>query len=438
MFRFLVLLFGLLPIIALPAPSLHHQDSPSFLRVEKEKRVKVTTTGQKNVLFLRVGFLGQGFTKDEAYFNDLILRFVDYYDKTSYGKLNIVTTLSTTYTLVNAMNYYGIGNIGSEKIGELINDAKATATDINFSNYDHIMVLHAGYGEETSKNIEDISSQYFNETSIIPEMEEMGYSPLGVWCHEFGHYLQGDQQHELYGSTWPGLGAWSLMAYGCYNDNGNHPAHLDAFSKLKFGWIVPQDIEQLYLPLKPTLTVYRLGSGAEYFLVEWREKKGFDSFIPGEGFFIYHIDELGSQENINHPKVALIQADGNKDLENNRNWGDNGDPWPGSSGNTAPSLLYYNGSPSGFSIKIITPSILQIKAYPNPLNLAKNNTVFFDAPPKSLIKIYNINGELVGEAKDRYIGKMSWKPKDIASGVYIFVAEDPEGNRGYGKIGVIK
>ena len=320
------------------------------------------------------------------------------------------------------MAYYGTGTIGNEKPSELIGNAKAQ-TDT--TGYDHIMVLHAGYGEETSNKIEDIHSQTpLSNYSIIPEMEDKGISPFGVWCHEFGHQLG---LLDMYGTT-AKIGNWSLMSYGCYNGQGSFPAHLDAYSKSKLGWVNPTQAEEnLTLLLKPISQVFRLGTPYEYFLVEWREKKGVDSFIPGEGFLIYHIKEIPTIT------TAILPADAEWD-----GYGDDGDPWPGSSGNTAPSLLYYNGSPSGFSIKIITPSILQIKAYPNPLNLAKNNTVFFDAPPKSLIKIYNINGELVGEAKDRYIGKMSWKPKDIASGVYIFVAEDPEGNRGYGKIGVIK
>ncbi|MBU1262777.1 hypothetical protein KKG61_09090 [bacterium] len=395
----------LIPSICLAAPSLYN--SPKSISYEYvSTTTKAVTTGTKSVLFLRVEFGDVKFQPD-ACFEDLISRFVDYYREVSDGKLSIVATFSKTYTLDETMGYYGAGN---EKIEELKADARATATDINLSGYHHIMILHAGCGEETSDNDADIFSQWLGD-SIIPEMEAYNISPLGVWCHEFAHYLGIPINLPF--------GYWSLMDVGCYNGNGDSPAHLDGYSKYKLDWITPQGTENLTLSLKPTSTVYMLGTGYEYFLVEWRERKGFDSFIPGDGFLAYHIKEV--------EKWAVYPADNNWD-----NLGDSGDPYPGSTGRREVTFA------PGLTFNLIFPSVLSVKAYPNPLNLARNTTCFFDAPPKSLIKIYNINGELVGEAKDRYIGKMSWRPKDIASGVYIFVAEDPEGNRGYGKIGVIK
>ena len=395
----------LIPSICLAAPSLYN--SPKSISYEyASTTTKVVTTGTKSVLFLRVEFSDvKFFQKNDAYFEDLISRFVDYYKEVSNGKLSIVATFSKTYTLYQTMGYYGAG---TEKPSELISDAKH---NINTTGYDHIMVLHAGCGSETSYIDEDILSQFTGQDSIIPEMEINGMSPLGVWCHEFAHYL---------GIPFHYFGYWSLMDMGCYNGNGEYPAHLDGYSKHKLDWVAPQQAENLTLSLKPTSTVYILSSGTEYFIIEWRERKGFDSFIPGEGFLAYHI-KFGEMP-------VLYPADNEWDR-----FGDSGDPYPGSTNRKEVVFA------PGLTFKIITSAVVSVKAYPNPLNLARNNTVFFEAPPRSSIKIYNIAGELVGEAKDEnYIGKMRWRPKDIASGVYIFVAEDTDGNRGYGKIGVIK
>jgi immune inhibitor A len=53
--------------------------------------------------------------------------------------------------------------------------------------------------------------------------------------------------------------------------------------------------------------------------------------LPGSGLAVWHVDE--TQANNTNPiayKVALVQADGKRDLEMNRNQGDAGDLFPGS------------------------------------------------------------------------------------------------------------
>jgi immune inhibitor A len=93
-------------------------------------------------------------------------------------------------------------------------------------------------------------------------------------------------------------------------------------------------------------TAYRLWSngsgGTEYFLIENRQKTGYDTYLPGAGLLIWHVDENRSgnsaeckqinnwQCGSNHYRVALEQADNQLDLENKSNRGDSGDPFPGS------------------------------------------------------------------------------------------------------------
>ena len=92
--------------------------------------------------------------------------------------------------------------------------------------------------------------------------------------------------------------------------------------------------------MKDNHTVLRLwkdgGSGAEYFLVENRQKTRFDTSLPGSGLLIWHIDEsVPTNANEARYKVALMQADNRKDLEAANNRGDAGDPYPGTSGNSS-------------------------------------------------------------------------------------------------------
>jgi hypothetical protein len=90
--------------------------------------------------------------------------------------------------------------------------------------------------------------------------------------------------------------------------------------------------------VKTSQTVLRLWkngtTGNEYFLLENRQQIGFDASLPGGGLLVWHVDNA-QQTNTdeNHYKVALMQADGKRDLEHNANRGDAGDPYPGSSNN---------------------------------------------------------------------------------------------------------
>ncbi|HVP57193.1 MAG TPA: T9SS type A sorting domain-containing protein, partial [bacterium] len=87
--------------------------------------------------------------------------------------------------------------------------------------------------------------------------------------------------------------------------------------------------------------------GKQYFVVEHRRKTKFDFYIPNKGLLIYHVDEnMTSNTNERcgagspHYRVALEQADGDCDLENNVNQGDNGDPYPGSGGTHNPNTSF--------------------------------------------------------------------------------------------------
>jgi hypothetical protein len=90
--------------------------------------------------------------------------------------------------------------------------------------------------------------------------------------------------------------------------------------------------------VKQSHEVHRLwkdgASGNEYFLVENRQQDRYDAELPGGGLLIYHVDDsISSNSDETHYKVGLEQADGDQDLENAANRGDDGDPYPGSSGN---------------------------------------------------------------------------------------------------------
>src|SRR5690606_35498447 len=101
----------------------------------------------------------------------------------------------------------------------------------------------------------------------------------------------------------------------------------------------------------------------EYFLLENRQQTGLDTLLPGTGLAIWHINTSKTsmfQNQVNGDEtekgVDLEEADGNDDLDNEVNRGDNGDLFPGSSNqrtfndNTYPSAETYTPSNTGLQI----------------------------------------------------------------------------------------
>jgi hypothetical protein len=149
-----------------------------------------------------------------------------------------------------------------------------------------------------------------------------------------------------------------------------YPPPMDAWGKIKLGWVTPQvitpsDDPYIIAPQCQTNTVFKITANfpsGEYILVENRQKSClYDSKMGGSysgGLAIYHIDEnhpdgykegypgqSGWPANGNHYKVALLQADKLFELEKNANRGNNGD-------------LFHDGDYLG-------PSTSSLGPYPN-------------------------------------------------------------------------
>ena len=186
-------------------------------------------------------------------------------------------------------------------------------------------------------------------------------APIGTFCHEFAHALG---LPDLYDRTVPkssGLGKWSLMASGSYNQAngqaGDCPAWPDPYCRLVMGWDREINVTSNTLRARipeaksPDRAIYRLWSEGQStpqeFLVETRKRTGFDRGLPGEGLLVYHVsinDNTASSQNDvqwylqpraytgeGHYLVALEQADGQFHLEQTQrsvvNLGDATDPY---------------------------------------------------------------------------------------------------------------
>jgi M6 family metalloprotease-like protein len=280
---------------------------------------------------------------------------------------------------------------------------------IDFSHYDNdndgfvesIVFVHAGPGAEITGSPNDIWSSAWDLTAgngpgpiqtqegvwidnftFDPEfMFNPGDQTIGVYCHELGHTIFGLPDLYDYDLSSNGVGNWSLMGYGAWNGPagwGDSPAWPDAWSRviMGFDFALPMNgniSPWLFQPVEfsgPGIGIVKLDSpqlGAqEYFLVEYRDTAAgsFDAYLPGSGLLIWHVDEekwnmweMNTYECRQqpccsggcatwHPLVALVQADGLLNLEYAANYGDTGDPFPGSTNNM---LFGYGTTPESGS-----------------------------------------------------------------------------------------
>jgi len=405
-----------------------------------------------NILFLRVDFpadtdtttAGTGVWTDysalpyaqnndpDYWVNRARQNFINYWAEVSYGLLTVTVDISpVVYQLPYAMAHYGSET--SPALENLIYDSITTAlSDTNpitkptFTNYDAVLIVHAGVGEETDisgTTTNDIWSLYYSsgsicqnassatcltttlkdgnpisEAIIMPQTDsrtDILVDPLGVYVHEFGHWLG---LPDLYCTALicllDGAGKWSLMADGIYNQDpngcngisdcyGSSPAHPDAWSRTRLGWVTPQlqdpaitknalfnaqSIETVPPPSPAAVSTNIVKAQAssltpnQYFLIENRQQIGYDAGLPGHGLLVWLIDEDVINANfpsntVNNnwvrPGVKLIEADGNWSLLNvsdGNDVGSAGDPFPGSMNKTtlspitSPSSTSYSGS----------------------------------------------------------------------------------------------
>ena len=356
------------------------------------------STGTIEVAIIMADFQDRAFDDDRnvSYFEEISFgendSFRDYYDEVSQGALDIQGDVFGPYTLDgNASDY------GAENPNFVTDSIEAADGDIDYRDYDAVMVLHAGPGQESTGVDEDIWSVHWRglniltndgghrirETTQVPEYQDVGdqRSPVGVWCHEFGHELGLPDFYDTDGSS-EGIGHWGIMSAGNWLDNGETPGHFMAYSKVWLGWIEPvvveADLEGVVLePVEGDGVIYKLPipgnwtDAPEYFLLENRQQIGYDSYLPGTGLMIWHVNETTlndrwSSNTVNddeeHKGVDLEAADGDDDMDDSINRGDSGDPWTSGSFTASgyPDSTAYNGTDSGWRIQNIAVDALNI------------------------------------------------------------------------------
>jgi len=319
----------------------------------------------------------------------------DWFLENSYGEVQIIGEVVGWYRMPNSYAYYVNGSRGfgeyPQNAQRLTEDAIGAAdADVDFTSFDNdqdrivegVFIVHAGVGAEENGSNDMIWSHAWgipnhvraDTMRFVTYAMEPENGRIGVFGHELGHSLFG--LPDLYDTNYQsaGVGMWSMMSGGSWGGGGLRPVHFDVYSKQRIGFVSPFPVTEespdlVIEPIETTadaLYVWRKNDwDSEYFLIENRQRIGFDAELPGSGILIWHCDDLA--ENNSHPwwpdhqdsghnKVALEQADGAYDLEMNVNSGDDGDPWPGLawkeifSDESEPNSKDYAGNPTGVSV----------------------------------------------------------------------------------------
>ena len=379
------------------APAGAMRSARAALAAPKPKKRKM------HALALLVDFSDNPGTRPAAEFHKLLFAksnpnsMTNFYKAMSYGAIEVSGEVINYVRAPQPYNYYTAGESGTgdtfpRNTPGLLQDALTIfcQTD-NLKRFDTdgdgfvdgIFLIHAGGGAEAEPNPAKRKDMIWSHKWTLPRpfvnqnVKVFAYSTepedgkVGVFSHEFGHVLG---LPDLYDTTYRshGTGDWCLMSAGSWGGGGDRPARMSCWCLSTLGWIKPKVFTKRRTvklkSLEKTKTAcYRLWSGGaagpEYFLIENRQATGLDKSLPGSGLAVWHIDERQS-DNTNplDYEVALVQADGRRDMERLRNQGDDSDLFPGSKNvtkiddQTTPSTRAVGGATTGVALDNIAMS----------------------------------------------------------------------------------
>ena len=326
----------------------------------------IPTRGELRLLVVRAAFADRPLTEPADRFagtpTSLVDRLADYYAEVSTGRLRIVPTLASAVVALpepRARYVQRPGALAADAIRAFAAAATAERDRRALADANAVVVFFPGPGRESYMHAGETGDPWSNFTELAPPVEGFGaaivvaateyedFSPFGVLCHEFGHLLGLPELYAPGGAMQEGIGKWGLMGQGTWIGLGNRPPHMEAWSKLRLGWVDVQTIEDSTLGVRlPAVTQAPLvvmipavqGKPKEYYLLENRELEGYDAGLPAPGILVWHVDESvesfrNAQTNPEHKLLHLVEADGRGDLDRGTrrggNRGDAGDPWVG-------------------------------------------------------------------------------------------------------------
>lgn len=275
----------------------------------------------------------------EQIYNKVFVDLDDYFRDASYGKMWFTGDLTGPYMLPYPIVDYNIliSNLLADKtkVLALVQDALDAADgDVDFSQYSHVMiVLGASVQQFTGVcycaipgmlgqlGISKVITKSGQIISSVAVFSEDCY--LGNFAHDTIHMLGGfmmggrvlpclyDQDLQATPGDFRGGLQFSMIHMGFWDPLSCHvykpdlpPTGLSSWTKMRLNWIEPSKIVVVNLGQTTTVTLDPLDSADSstlvikipltsdtFYLVENRQKVGFDQYIPSSGILIAYADD---------------------------------------------------------------------------------------------------------------------------------------------------
>lgn len=283
----------------------------------------------------------------------------DYFKAQSHGQFELDFDVAGICQLQHPYAYYGKNNSQEDDIkpGEMVAEACLWAHEhgTDFSKYDwdgdgevdQVFVLYAGHGEASYKDANTIwphmhylsASDYGKALSLdgvtvdtyacSSELNGDGdLDGIGTFCHEFSHCMGFPDLYDTSYAGWFGMGDFDLMCSGSYNGDSKCPAGYSAYEKAECGWLTLKDMTNIeqetsiagVQPMSADGDAYIIknkGHEDEYYILENRQKTGWDSYLPASGLMITHVDYDADIWDWNMPNTSGKYEDANGNTKTN-------------------------------------------------------------------------------------------------------------------------
>ena len=261
----------------------------------------------------------------------------DYFKDQSHNLFRLTFDVVGPVTVSQNAEYYGANDKDGndthpeEMVVEAVKLAKDLVTDWKQYDWngddevDQVMIIYAGEGEadggsedtiwphewelqyaDMAFDIVDgirintyaVANEGYQQQDYWTGIKYFSINGIGTICHEFSHCLGLPDMYDTSYGGYFGMGPWSLMDSGSYNGNGFVPAGYTSYDKYCIGWIEPTELTSAtevnsMRALTEANDVYIIKNAShpdEYYLLENRQKKGWDAELPASGMLILHVD----------------------------------------------------------------------------------------------------------------------------------------------------
>ena len=133
---------------------------------------------------------------------------------------------------------------------------------------------------------------------------------IGTICHEYSHCLGLPDLYPTNSVVFSVVDEWDLMDGGNYTGWGWCPPNYSAFEKYLLGWLSFEDLTEPctvsgLMPVAEGGVAYRMvEEGDHIYVLENRQRSGWDQYLPGQGLLIADIDYSQSKWEYNNVNTS--------------------------------------------------------------------------------------------------------------------------------------